>query len=180
MRLRWQEVNNKFSGGVEKWLTGRYAKIKRASSTLTNGLVHEKCVKAAKGFVKFYQELSFYNQVELVKSFLKFGGHIECQWWKRMSNVSQNKNLLHKIFKIRRFALLTKTFVEIKGRIHQGCVWSERLYGSKTWWLREDEMAILRRTKRAMCLVTLIEKRGRQQLMHLLDLVETLQTSQSE
>ena len=52
------------------------------------------------------------------------------------------------------------------------------LYGSETWYLRENEMAILRRIKkamvRAMCGVTIIEKRRSQELMSLLCLKDTL------
>ena len=52
------------------------------------------------------------------------------------------------------------------------------LYGSETWCLRENEMAILRRTKkammRAMCGVKIVEKRKSQELMSLLDLKNTL------
>ena len=52
------------------------------------------------------------------------------------------------------------------------------LYGSEMWCLRENEMAILRRTKkammRAMCKVKVIEKRTNQELMSLLNLNDTL------
>ena len=53
------------------------------------------------------------------------------------------------------------------------------LYGSETWYLRENEMAILRRTEkkammRAMCGVKMIEKRRTQELMSLLGLKDTL------
>ena len=52
------------------------------------------------------------------------------------------------------------------------------LYGSETWCLRENEMAILRRTEKAMmravCGVMMIEKRRCQELMSLLGLNDTL------
>ena len=52
------------------------------------------------------------------------------------------------------------------------------LYESKTWCLKEDEMAILRRNERgktrAMYGVKLIEKRNCQNFMDLLGLEETL------
>ena len=52
------------------------------------------------------------------------------------------------------------------------------LYGSETWFLRENEVAILRRTEkaemRAMCGVKLIEKRKSQKFMSLLGLKDTL------
>ena len=52
------------------------------------------------------------------------------------------------------------------------------LYGSEMWCLRENEMAILRRTEkammRAMCKVKVIEKGTNQELMSLLNLKDTL------
>ena len=63
-------------------------------------------------------------------------------------------------------------------RTHQSCVRSAILYGSDTWCPRENEIAILRRTEkammRAMCVVKMIEKRRSQKLMGLLGLNDTL------
>ena len=65
----------------------------------------------------------------------------------------------------------------MKGRICQSCVRSAMLYESEIWCLRENEMAILRRTEnammRAMCGVRLIEKRSSQEIMSLLSLKDT-------
>ena len=58
------------------------------------------------------------------------------------------------------------------------------LYGSETWCLRVNEMAILRRTEkammRAMCGVKIIEKRRSQELMSWLSLNDTLDGSQGK
>ena len=66
----------------------------------------------------------------------------------------------------------------MKGRIYQSCVRLAMLYGSKTWCLRKNEMAILRRTEkamiRAMCGDKMIEKRRSQKLTSLLSLNNTL------
>ena len=47
--------------------------------------------------------------------------------------------------------------------VYQNCVRSAVVYGSETWCLRENEMAILRRTERAMvramCGAKLMEKK---------------------
>ena len=48
------------------------------------------------------------------------------------------------------------------------------LYGSETRCLKENEMAHLRRTVKAMCGVKLTEKRNSQELMSLLGLKDTL------
>ena len=41
-----------------------------------------------------------------------------------------------------------KFSLKIKKRIYQSCVRSAMLYGNETWYLRENEMAILRRTEK--------------------------------
>ena len=50
------------------------------------------------------------------------------------------------------------------------------LYGSKTWCLRENEVAILRRAERSMvratCSVKLVNKRNTEELMNMLGLKE--------
>ena len=52
------------------------------------------------------------------------------------------------------------------------------LYGSETWCLRENEIAILRRTERAMvramCSANLMEKKRTEDLMEMLGLKETV------
>ena len=70
-----------------------------------------------------------------------------------------------------------KFSVKMKERIYQSYVRSAMLYGSETWCLRENEMAILTTKKammRAMCKVKVIEKRTNQELMSLLSLKDTL------
>ena len=68
-----------------------------------------------------------------------------------------------------------KFLLKMKGRIYQSCVRSAMVYRSKTWCLRENEMAILRRTEKAMmivmCGVKIIEKRTSQKLTCLLRLM---------
>ena len=76
------------------------------------------------------------------------------------------------ILKGRRFSL------KIKGKIYKSCVRSAMLYGSEAWCLREKEMAILRRTERAMIRamsgVKLLDRRNSEELMDMLDIKESL------
>ena len=70
-----------------------------------------------------------------------------------------------------------KFLVKMKERIYQSYIRSAMLYGSETWCLKENKMAILRTKKammRAMCKVKVIEKRTNQELMSLLSLKDTL------
>ena len=53
--------------------------------------------------------------------------------------------------------------LRMKGKVYKSYVRSTMLYGSKTWCLRENKVAILRRAERpilrAMCGVKLVDKR---------------------
>ena len=65
----------------------------------------------------------------------------------------------------------------MKGIIYRSCVRSAMLYGSETWCLRESEMAILRRSERAMvrsmCGVKLVDRKKMEDLIEMLGLKET-------
>ena len=65
-----------------------------------------------------------------------------------------------------------------KGMVYRSCVRSAMLCGSETWCLRENEMAILRRTERAMvremCGAKLMEKKRTEDLMEMSGLKETV------
>ena len=68
--------------------------------------------------------------------------------------------------------------LRMKGMVYQSCVRPAMLCGSETWCLRESEMAILRRTKRAMvrsmCKVKLVDTKNMEELMEMLGLKKTL------
>ena len=52
-----------------KWVHGRCAKMKRVTSTLAKGFVCELCVYTKEGIVEPGKEISFFDQVDFVKSF---------------------------------------------------------------------------------------------------------------
>ena len=66
----------------------------------------------------------------------------------------------------------------MKGMVYQSCVRLAMLYGSETWCLRENEIAILSGTERAMvramCSAKLMEKKRTEDLMEMLGLRETM------
>ena len=65
----------------------------------------------------------------------------------------------------------------MKGMVYRSCVRSAMLYGSDTWCLRESEMAILRRTEKAMVRsmrgVKLVDRKNTEELMEMFGLKET-------
>ena len=66
----------------------------------------------------------------------------------------------------------------MKGKVYKSCLKSAMLYGSEAWCLRGEEMAILRRTERAMiwamCGVKLLDQRNSEELMDMLVIKESL------
>ena len=66
----------------------------------------------------------------------------------------------------------------MKGMVYRSCVRSAVQHGSETWCLWKSEMAILRRTERAMvnsmCGVKLVDRKKMEELMEMLGLKETL------
>ena len=65
----------------------------------------------------------------------------------------------------------------MKGNIYKSCVGSAMLYGSEAWCLTEKDMAILRRTEkamiRAMCCVKLLDRRNSEELMDMFGIKES-------
>ena len=63
--------------------------------------------------------------------------------------------------------------LKVKGMVYRSCVKVAMFYGSETWCLRENEIAILW-TERAMCGAKLMEKKRTDNLMEMLGLKETV------
>ena len=59
-----------------KWVHGRYAKTKRVTLILAKGFVCELCVDIKEGIVEPGEELSFFDQVDFVKSFCYLGDRL--------------------------------------------------------------------------------------------------------
>ena len=68
--------NSVMSTKCSKWVHGSCAKTKRVTSTLVNGFICERFVEAMKRIVKSNKELTFYDQVEVVKSFCYSGDRL--------------------------------------------------------------------------------------------------------
>ena len=64
----------------------------------------------------------------------------------------------------------------MKGKVYKSYVRSAMLYGSETWYLRENEVAILRRVERSMvrvmCSIKLVDKSNTEELRDMLGLKE--------
>ena len=161
----------------DKWIHGRCAKIKRVTSTLAKGFVCELCVDRMVGIVEPNKEISFFDQVDFMKSFCYLVDRLNASGVSEAAVTARTRIGWIKFRKCGELLHGRKFLLKMKQRIYQSCVRSAMLYGSETLCLRENEMAILRRTEkammRAMCGVKLIEKRS-QGLMSLLGLKDTM------
>ena len=161
-----------------KWIHGRCAKMKGVTSTLAKGFVCELCVDTKEGIVERGEKLSFFDQVDFVKSVCYLGDRLNASGESEVAITARTRIGWIKFRECGELLYGRKFWLKIKRRIYQSCVRSVMLYGSETWCLRENEMAILRRTEkvmmRAMCGVKMIEKRRSQEGTSLLGLKDTL------
>ena len=149
--------------------------MKRVTSTLAKGFVCELCVDTKEGIVEAGEELSFFDQVDFVKSFCYLGGRLNASGGSEEAVKARTRIGWIKFKECGELLYGRKLSLKMKGKIYQSCIRSAMLYGSETWCLRENEMAILRTENammRAMCGVKVIEKKT-QELKRLLSLTDT-------
>ena len=135
-----------------------------------------RCKKQVDGLVEPVEELC--EEVETVRGFCYLGDRVNASGgceavvivrarigWVKYKECGE-------LLSSKRFSL------KIKRMVYRSCVRSAMLYGSETWCLRENGMAILRRTEksmlRAMCGVKLMEKKRTEDLMEMLGLKKTV------
>ena len=161
-----------------KWVHGRCAKMNRGTSTLAKGFVGELCVYTKKGIVKPGEKLSFFDRVDFVKNFCCLGNRLNACSGSEAAVTARTRIEWIKFRECGELLYERKFLLKMKGRIYHSCVRSAILYGSEKWCLRENEIAILRRTEKTMMRaiygVKMIEKRRSQELISLLDLKDTL------
>ena len=133
-----------------------------------------RCKKQVDSFVKMVEELC--EEVETVRGFCYLGNRVNASGGCEAA-VTARARIGWVKFKECRELLNSKRFLlKTKGMVYRSCVRSAMLYGSETWCLRENEMAILRKTERAMvramCGAKLMEKKRTEDLMEMLGLKE--------
>ena len=158
-----------------KWIHGRCMKVKRVTLRLERDFVCGRCKKQADGFMDLVEELC--EEVEMLRGFCYLEDRVKaCSGCEEV--VTARARIGWVKFREWGELLNSKRFsLKLKGMVYQSCVRPAMLYGSETWCLRENEMAILRRTKRAMvrgmCGAKLMEKKRTEDLMEMLGLKET-------
>ena len=132
-----------------KWVHARCTDKKKVSVYVNKNFVCKKCKSVVKNF-KGPADEKLCDGVETVSKFTYLGDRLNATggWKAAVTAGSRNARMkfweCSEILKGRRFSS------KIKGKIYKSCVTSALLYGSEAWCLREKEVAILRRTERAM------------------------------
>ena len=111
--------------------------------------VYELCVYTKGGIVEPGEELSFFDQVDFVKSFC-LGDKLNASSGSEAAVTARMRIGWIKFRECGELLYGRKFSLKVKRRIYQSCVRSAMLYGNKMWCLRENEMAILRKTEKAM------------------------------
>ena len=156
-----------------KWIDGRCTKMKKVTC---RHFVCRRCTDVGDGTEKPVEVLC--DEVETVTRFCYLGdklnasGGCETTVTSRIRIARIKFRECGELLRGRRFSL------RMKGMVYRSCVRSAMLYGSETWCLRESEMAILRRTQRAMvrsmCGIQLVDRKNMEELIEMLGLKEKL------
>ena len=144
--------------------------MNRVTSTQAKDFVCELCVYTKEEIADPSEKLSFFDQFDFVKRFV-IGDRLTASGKSEAGVTARMRIGWIKFRECRELLYGRKFSLKKSRRIYQSWVRSAILYGSETWCLRKNEMAILRRTEkaimRAMCRVKMIEKRRSQELMSL-------------
>ena len=159
-----------------KWIHGRCTTMKMVTCSSARNFVCGRCTDVGDGTEEPVEVLC--DEVETVKGFCYLGNRLNASGGCETAVTSRVRigwmkfRECGELLRGRRFSL------RMKGMVYQSCVRSAMLYGSETWCLRESEMAILRKTERAMERsmfgVKLVDGKNTEELMEMLDLKKTL------
>ena len=121
-----------------KWVHGKCAKMKRVISTLAKVFFCELCVHTKEGIVEPGEEISCFDQVDLVKTFCYFGDRLNAGRGSEAAVTARTRIGWIKFRKCGELLNGRKFSLEMKGNIYQSWVKSAMLYGSETWCLRKN------------------------------------------
>ena len=111
-----------------------------------------RCKKQADGFMDSVEELC--EEVETVRGFCylmdRLGNRVNAGSVCEAAVTARARIGWVKIREFGEFLNSKRFLLKLKGMVYRSCVRSAMLYANETWCLRENEIAILRRTERAM------------------------------
>ena len=120
-----------------KWVHGRCAKMKRVTLTLAKGFVCKLCVDTKEGIVEPGEEISFFDQVDFVKSICNLEDRLNASGGSEAAVTGKRRIGWIKFRKCGELLYGRKFSLKMKEMIYQSCIRSAMLYGSETWCLRQ-------------------------------------------
>ena len=136
-----------------------------------------RCKKQADGLMNSVEELC--EEVETVIGFCYLVDRVNADGGCEAAVTARARNGWVKFRECGELLNSKRFSLKLKGMVYRSCVRSALLNGSETWCLRENEMAILRRTERAMvrimCAAELMEKK-RTDSLHLMEILGLKET----
>ena len=172
----WEAINGKFCVMCEMQEMDPWKVCEgKEGEPEVGDFVCGRCKKQADGFMDSVEELC--KEVETVRGFCYLGGRVNAGGACEAAVTARARIGRVKLRECGELLHAKRSSLKLKGMVYRSCVRSAMLYGGETWGLRENEMAILRRTERAMvramCGAKLIEKKRTEDLMEMLGLKET-------
>ena len=102
-----------------KWVHGRYAKMKKVTSTLAKGFVCELCVDTKEGIVEPGEEIPFFDQVDFVKSICYLGDRLNVSGGREAAVTARTRIEWIKFRKWEELLYGRRFSLKMKGRIYQ-------------------------------------------------------------
>ena len=157
------------------WVHGKCVKIKRATARLAMHFVCLKFKGIMEGTMNSIEKL--YNEVETINRFCYLGDRINASGGCEAAVTARVRIGWVRFRECGELLLGNRFPLKMKGKVYHCCLRSAILYGSETWYLNENEKAILRRTERAMvramCGQKVVDRKTTEEQMDMLGLKET-------
>ena len=158
-----------------KWVHGKCAKIKRATTRLATHFVCSKCREIMKGMVDLIEKLR--NEVETVNGFCCLGERLNASGGCEAAVTARARIGWIRFRKCGELLLGNRFPLKMKGKVYRCGIKSAILYRSEAWCLKENEKAILRTKRamvRAMCSQKFVDRKTTEEQMDMLGLKETI------
>ena len=108
------------------------------SFSFGKSFVCKLCVDAKEGIVKPGEEISFFDQVDFVKSCCYLGDRLNASGGSEAAVTARTRIGWMKFRECGKFLYGRKFLLKMKGRIYQSWAISAMLHRSETWCLREN------------------------------------------
>ena len=156
----------------ENWVHGRYVKIKRVTAKLAMRFVCLRCRRIMQEIVNFTEKLC--DRVQIVNGLCYLGDRLNASGSCEAIVKARIRTGWIRFRECGDLLLRNRFPLRMKDKVSCCCKRSAMLHGNKTWCLKENEKAILRKTERAMCSQKVVDRKTAEEQMDVLGLKEAI------